>query len=91
MKSALCGMLEGTGTRGRPLVSVFEYPAFCRTTLGSVPYKHLTDNSADNLEKPRRLPALPLCSTTPFVAAVVCIDERLDENSLESARRLENS
>ena len=86
-------MLEGTGTRGRPLVSVFEYPAFCRTTLGSVPYKHLTDNSADNLEKPRRLPALPLCSTTLFVAASgasIRDGAGIYWNLLEHLRRLEN-
>ena len=60
----------------RARISMFEYPAFCRTIHCRVPYKHLTHNSADNLEKRQHLPAPPLCSTTVF-AAVPLLSSRL--------------
>ena len=49
----MCGRPGPWTSAEKSLPSVFEYPAFCRTIPCRVPYKHLTDNSADNLKNPR--------------------------------------
>ena len=74
-----------------PLVSVFEYPAFCRTIPRSVPYKYLTDNSADNPKKPQHSPGTSFMFHYALRGCLRCIHTRRGWNSLESVRTSEKT
>jgi hypothetical protein len=49
---------------------MFHYPALCRITPAGYPYNHLSEKAGDTLKNKANDPALPLCSTTAFIALI---------------------